>query len=226
MQAKRLKEVKAQINKKQVYGMDEAIALVKKSATAKFPESIELHVKLGIDPSKSDQLVRSTIALPHGTGKSKRVAAFVEAEKEAMAKEAGADLVGGDELIAKIAQSQAIDFDVAVATPAMMPKIAKLAKLLGPRGLMPNPKTETVGPNIDKIVKEQKAGKVAFKNDATGNLHVVFGSAKFTEAQLKENLVLLSEAIRKTKPASSKGIFIRNAVICSTMGPGVHVSLA
>jgi large subunit ribosomal protein L1 len=223
MPSKRLQEAKKLVDKSKVYSIDEAITLIKKTATAKFDESIELHIKLGVDPSKSDQQVRGTIALPHGVGKTKRVVAFVEAAKEAEAAKAGADIVGGEELIEKIAQKSQIDFDVAVATPAMMPKLAKLARLLGPRGLMPNPKTDTVGSNVTKMIEEQKAGKQSFKNDTTGNIHQIFGRASFTEEQLKENLKVLLEAIKRLKPVSSKGIFLKNVTISSTIGPGIKV---
>ena len=225
MPSKRFNEVQKFVDKTKIYSFDEAITLLKQTAKAKFDEGTELHVRLGIDPTKSDQQVRGTIALPHGVGKTSRVAAFVDASKEAEAKEAGADIVGGQELIDKIAQSGTIEFDVAVATPTMMPKIAKLAKLLGPRGLMPNPKTETVGPNIAKMVAEQKAGKQSFRNDATGNIHQVFGRASFNEQQLTENLTALLDLIRKLKPSSSKGIYIKSATICTTMGPGIKIEV-
>lgn len=223
MPSKRYSEVIKLIDKTKVYSIDEAIALVKKTATAKYDESIELHICLGINPTKSDQQVRGTISLPHGVGKSKRVAAFVEPAKEDEAKQAGADIVGGEELIEKIAQKGQIDFDVAVATPAIMPKLAKLAKLLGPRGLMPNPKTDTVGPNVTKMIGEQKAGKQSYKNDNTGNIHQVFGRASFTEEQLKENLKALIESIKRLKPTASKGIYLKKTTISSTIGPGIKV---
>lgn len=223
MQSKRFQEAKKLVEKSKVYSVDEAVALVKKTATAKYDEAIELHIKLGVDPSKSDQQVRGTIALPHGVGKTKRVIAFVEPAKEAEAKQAGADIIGGEELIEQISQKGQFDFDVAVATPAMMPKLAKLARLLGPRGLMPNPKTDTVGPNVIKMISEQKAGKQSFKNDTTGNIHQVFGRASFTEDQLKNNLRALLEAIKRLKPASSKGVFLKNVTIASTVGPGIKI---
>jgi len=225
MPSKRFEEAKKLVDNTKTYSVDEAVALVKKTATAKYDEAVELHARLGINPSKSDQQVRGTISLPHGVGKTKRVAAFVEPAKEAEAKEAGADIVGGEELIEKIAQKGAADFDVAVATPAMMPKIAKLAKLLGPRGLMPNPKTDTVGPNVTRMVSEQKAGKQSFKNDATGNIHQVFGRASFSEDQLKENFKALVEAIKRLKPPASKGIYLKSATISSTVGPGIKVEV-
>lgn len=223
MPSKRFTEAKKLVDKNKVYTLSEAVALVKKTATAKYDEAIELHVCLGIDATKSDQQVRGTIALPHGTGKTKRVAAFVEGEKEGDAKAAGADIVGGEELINTIAQKGNIDFDVAVATPAMMPKLAKLARLLGPRGLMPNPKTDTVSPNVTKMVEEQKAGKESFKNDTTANVHQIFGRKSFDEAKLEENLRSLLEAIKRLKPQSSKGIYLKSATIASTVGPGIKI---
>ena len=226
MKGKRLEEAQKLVDGSKTYTIAEAVALSKKCATAKYDESIELHVKLGVDASKSDQQVRGTITLPHGVGKSKKVIAFVEAEKEADAKAAGADIVGGEELINEIAASGNINFDVAVATPIMMPKLAKLARILGPRGLMPNPKTDTVGPNVTKMITEQKAGKQSFKNDPTGNVHQVFGRASFTEAQLQENLSTLVDAIRKLKPSSSKGVFFRSATIASSVGPGIKVNIS
>lgn len=223
MPSKRLQKARKLVDKSKVYSLEEAVTLVKKTATAKFDEAMELHIKLGIDPSKSDQQVRGTIALPNGIGKTKRVVAFVEPAKEAEAKQAGADIIGSEELIEQIVQKGQFDFDVAVATPAMMPKLAKLARLLGPRGLMPNPKTDTVGPNVTKMISEQKAGKQSFKNDTTGNLHQVFGRASFTEDQLKENLRVLLEAIKRLKPAPSKGIFLKSVTITSTVGPGIKI---
>lgn len=227
MRSTRYTEAATKVDSKKVYSIDEALELVKQASNEKFDAAVELHVRLGIDPSKGDQQVRGTIALPHGVGgKQKRVAAFVEAEKEAEAKGAGADIVGGEELIAEIAQKGVIDFDVAIATPSMMAKIAKLAKVLGPKGLMPNPKTDTVGPNVAKMVEEQKAGKQSFKNDNTANIHQVFGRISFEQENLKENLVALVDAIRKLKPTSAKGIYLKNASISSTMGPGIKVDLS
>ncbi|HLD17508.1 MAG TPA: 50S ribosomal protein L1 [Patescibacteria group bacterium] len=225
MRSKRYQGLKSQIETKRTYSIDEAIPLLKKTSQAGFDATVELHTHLGIDPSKGDQQVRGTVALPHGTGKTKRVAVFVEAEKEAEAKAAGADVVGGEELIAEISKTEKVDFDVAVTTPAMMPKLAKLAKILGPKGLMPNPKTETIGPNIVKMIQEQKAGKISFKNDDTGNIHQAFGKASFDESSLKENLMILLESIKKAKPAASKGIYIRNAVLCSAMGPAIRIEV-
>jgi len=226
MPSKRFQAAKILVDKNKVYPIAEAIALSKKAATAKYDEALELHLRVGIDPTKSDQQIRGTIALPHGTGKTKRVVAFVEGDKEAEAKAAGADIVGGEELIASIAQKGTIDFDVAVATPVMMAKLSKLARLLGPRGLMPNPKTDTVSPNVKKMVEEQKAGKESFKNDNTANIHQIFGRKSFTDAQLEENLRALLETIKRMKPQSSKGIYLKSATIASTIGPGIKIDVA
>jgi len=223
--SKRYDAAKKLIEDKKVYSIDDAIKLLKSFPPAKFDAAVELHTKLGVDPTKGDQQVRGTIVLPHGTGKTKKVVAFVEAEKEAEARAAGADIVSNDEFIEKILKTGVIEFDVAVATPGTMAKLSKLAKILGPRGLMPNPKTDTVGPNITKMIQEQKAGKVSFKNDDTANIHQSFGRFSFDETKLKENLLALVDAIKKVKPASSKGIYIQNAVICTTMSPSIHIEI-
>ena len=197
--------------------------LVKQTSKTKFDSTIEVHINLGIDVKKGDQQVRATLLFPHSIGKSKKVVAFVPADREKDAKEAGADTVGGEDLINEIAKSGKIDCDVTVATPDMMPKLAKIAKILGPSGLMPNPKTDTVGPNIKKIVEEIKKGKVAFKNDATANLHQAIGKSSMDAKALVENLNVFVEAVKKTKPASSKGVFLKSVTVTSTMGPAIHV---
>jgi large subunit ribosomal protein L1 len=225
MRGKKYQEAKKMVDSKKVYSVEEAIKLLKSLPATKFDAAVEFHAKLGIDPTKGDQLVRGTVVLPHGTGKTKKVIAFVEPEKEAEAKAAGADIIGNEEVMDRILKTSTIEFDVAVATPAMMPKLSKLAKVLGPKGLMPNPKTDTVGPNITKMIQEQKAGKISFKNDDTANLHQIFGRFSFDETKLKENLTALIEAIKKVKPAAAKGIYIENAVICSTMSPGIRVEI-
>ncbi|MDD5438153.1 MAG: 50S ribosomal protein L1 [Patescibacteria group bacterium] len=222
-QSKRFLEAKKLVDKTKKYSPIEAIDLAKKTATTKFVGSVEVHVRLGIDPKKTDQTVRSTLVLPHSTGKTKKVAAFVGAEKEKDAKEAGADIVGGEELINEIIQSNKIDFEVAVATPDMMPKLAKLAKVLGPKGLMPNPKTDTVGPNVKKMVEELKKGKIAFKNDVAGIIHQAIGKTSLEANQLVENLNALMDTIRKNKPASAKGAYLKNVTVTTTMGPGISV---
>jgi len=223
--SKRYSEAKKLIDAKKNYSAAEAMELVKKTSTTKFDGSVEVHINLGIDVKKSDQTVRSTLVFPHSIGKTKKVAAFVAGDKEKDAKEAGADLVGGEELIDEIAKTGKIDFDVAVATPDMMPKMAKVAKVLGPKGLMPNPKTETVSANVKKMVEELKKGKVAFKNDATGNVHQSIGKVSLDTAMLLENFNVLVDAIKKNKPATAKGIYIKSVTVTSTMGPGIKVDV-
>lgn len=212
-------------DKSQAYAPKEAIELAKKFSKTKFDGSIEVHFRLGIDPKKGDQQIRSAVSLPHGTGKTIRVAAFVSPEKEKEAKAAGADLVGGEELIAEIKKTEKTDFEVAVAEPAMMKNLGQIAKILGTRGLMPSPKNETVTPNPAKAVSELKKGKVSFRNDDTGNVHIAFGKVSFDTDKLVENLTVLIESVRKAKPATSKGLYIKNASINATMGPGIKVSL-
>jgi len=223
--SKRLKEAKGQIDPEKVYTVDEAISLAKTTSTVKFDATIELHIRLGIDPGKTDQLVRGTISLPHMTGKTKRVAAFVEPDKEEVAKKAGADIVGGEELIGEIISKGKIDFDVAVATPSMMPKIAKAAKVLGPKGLMPNPKSETVGTDLDKMIGEQKAGKLSFRNDNGGNLHVIIGKVSQPETEIKANFDTLMQLITKIRPSSTKGIYLKNGYLTTSMGPSIKIEL-
>jgi large subunit ribosomal protein L1 len=220
---KRFAAAESKIDKKKAYSVPEAVALIKAGATAKFDETVELHFNLGIDPKMGDQQIRGTLVLPHGSGKTKKVIAFVDAANADAAKAAGADIIGTEEMIEAIAKTGKIDFDVAVAVPAMMAKLAKAAKVLGPRGLMPNPKTDTVGPNIAKIIEEQKAGKLSFKNDATSNVHMIVGKASFDAKKLEDNLKSAIEAIQKSKPSSSKGIFIKSATLTSTMGPAVKL---
>lgn len=213
------------IDKTQKYALTEAIELVKSHATAKFDESIEVHVRLGIEPRKTDQQIRATAELPHGTGKTRRIAAFVGANDVAAAKAAGADLVLGEDDIKEIQKTGKIDFDIAVATPEMMPKLAPAARVLGPRGLMPNPKTDTVGPDIKKIIDALRGGKVTLKNDATANLHQVIGKKSFDTDKLAENFTSLLDTLKKNKPSSSKGIFLKEVYLSSTMGPSVRVEV-
>ncbi|MEK9155100.1 MAG: 50S ribosomal protein L1 [Patescibacteria group bacterium] len=223
MTGKRFTTAKQMIDKKKLYAVTDAVKLLKETAKAKFDETVELHFSLGVDPKQGDQQIRGTVTLPHGTGKTKRVAAFVDANNEAAAKAAGADLIATEETIDEIARTGKIDFDVAVAVPSMMPKLAKAAKILGPRGLMPNPKTDTVGPNIAKMIEEQKGGKISFKNDNTANVHMIVGKVSFSADNLLGNLKVAIDAIRKVKPASSKGIYIKSATLTSTMGPAIHL---
>ncbi len=221
---KRYNELAKLVDRTKTYSVEEAVALVKKTSTTKFDGSVEVHVRLGIDPKKSDQQVRSTVSLPHGTGKTKKIAVFTGGDKEKEATDAGADIVGGEELIGEIAKSGKIDFDVAIATPDMMPKLAKVAKILGPRGLMPSPKNDTVTTNLTKTIEELKKGKVAFKTDDTANVHQIVGKASFSEAQLIENLTAFMDALKRNKPSSSKGVFIKSVTLTSTMGPGIKVA--
>ncbi|OGH69186.1 MAG: 50S ribosomal protein L1 [Candidatus Magasanikbacteria bacterium RIFCSPHIGHO2_01_FULL_47_8] len=222
--SKRFDALKTKVDKNKTYSLDEAIKLVKETSGVKFDASVEVHANLGIDPKKGEQQVRATVSMPHGTGKSKKIAAFVTPEKEKEAKEAGADFIYGEEDIKKIKDTSKIEFDVAVTTPDMMAKLASIAKVLGPKGLMPNPKTETVNPNVKKMIEELKRGKVTFKNDDTSNIHQSIGRVSFSEAQLKENLIVLLEALKKAKPSGTKGTYIKNLVLCTTMGPAIHIS--
>lgn len=219
---KKYRAVAEKLDKNKIYSLEEAIKFIRENKTAKFDESVEVHVKTNIDPKKGDQQVRGTVILPHGTGKSKRVA-VITSTSEAEAKEAGADIVGGEELIEKFAKK--IDFDVLVATPEMMPKLAKVAKVLGPKGLMPNPKTETVTTKIKETVEALKKGKAAYKNDDTANVHQVVGKVSFDEAKLAENIQAFLESLSKAKPAAFKGRFIAGITICSTMGKGMKISV-
>ncbi len=219
-----MKEIAAKVDKNKVYSWDDAIKLVKETSGVKFDASVEVHAHLGIDPKKGEQQVRASATLPHGTGKTKKVAAFVSAEKEKEAKDAGADFVYGEEDIKRIKDTGKIEFDVAITTPDMMAKLAGVAKILGPKGLMPNPKTETVSPNIKKMVEELKKGKVTFKNDDTSNIHQSIGKVSFSEAQLKENLGAFLDVLKRAKPATAKGTYFQTLVICTTMGPAIRIA--
>ncbi len=224
-EAKEEKQESQEFNKTKAYSIEEAITWAKKLARAKFDESLEVHIRLGIDPRKGDQQVRGAVSLPHGTGKTVKVAAFVSPEKEKEVREAGADYVGGEDLIQEIKKTTKTDFQVAVAEPAMMRLLAPVAKILGPRGLMPSPKNETVTPDPARAVQELKKGKVSFKNDDTANIHVAIGKLSFDDNKLKENFITLIDAIKKAKPATSKGVYLRNVSISSTMGPGIKVEI-
>jgi large subunit ribosomal protein L1 len=202
----------------------EAIAEVKKNAKAKFDESVEVHFRLSIDSKKSDQQVRGVAQLPHGTGKKVKIVVFTTTQKKE-AEDAGADIVGGEELIDKIKSSGKIEADVAIATPEMMPKLATIAKILGPKGLMPNPKNQTVTPKVGAVIESLKKGRADFKNDKSGNIHQTIGKISFEEDKLVENFNALLEAVRKAKPESAKGKFLKNVSVCSTMGKSVQVNL-
>lgn len=222
---KRFENAAKEVDANKQYTPAEAIALAKKTATTKFVGNIEVHVRLGIDAKKSDQLVRTTVTLPHGTGKTKRIAAFVTTGKEKEAKEAGAVVVGGEDLIKKIKESEQLDFDIAIAEPAMMPKLAQIAKFLGPRGLMPNPKSGTVSADIGKTVKEFATGKAEFKNDESGNVHMILGKSNFAEDQILANFKSFMEALNSSKPTGLKKEYISSVSINATMGPGIKVKI-
>jgi len=221
--AKRVKANQGLVDKDKLYSVQEAIELAKKTANTKFVGSIEVHIRTLIDAKKTDQSVRGTVSLPHGTGKTKKVAAFVTESKEKEAKEAGAAIVGGEELIKKIKETEKTDFDVAIAEPALMPKLAQIAKILGTRGLMPNPKTGTVGANIGQLVKEIAGGKVNFKNDDSGNIHQIIGKSNFETGQLADNFKAFYNSVVASKPSSLKGSFVGGITFNSTMGPGIKV---
>lgn len=223
MRSKRYLKLKKQVDNKKAYGLTEAVELLKKTAGVKFDATVEMHFHLGIDPKKGEEQVRGTLVLPHSFGTGKVIAAFVDSGKEAEAKAAGAQLVGGEELIDEIAKTGKMNFEVAIATPSMMPKLAKIARILGPKGLMPNPKTETVTTDLKKTIGELSRGKASFKNDDGGNLHLAVGKVSFDSSKLLENAQLVLDMVRKTKPASSKGTYIKTLVLTSTMGPAIKI---
>jgi len=206
-----------------MYEPGEALDLVKQMATAKFDETIEIHVKLGVDPRHADQQVRGTVSLPHGTGKTRRVLVFAKGDKAKEAENAGADYVGGEELAEKI-QGGWFDFEVAVATPDMMSVVGKLGKLLGPRGLMPNPKAGTVTFDIERTINELKAGRIEYRVDKTAIIHAPIGRASFETEKLMENMTVFVDALIKAKPPAAKGQYLRSVTVCSTMSPGVKIN--
>lgn len=215
----------AKIDQDKNYTPEEALSLVKETATAKFDSTVEVHLRLGVDVRHADQQVRDVVVLPHGTGKTVRVLVFAQGEGAAMAREAGADFIAdSDEFIKKI-QDGFLDFDVAIATPDMMGKVGRLGRVLGPRGLMPNPRAGTVvqPEDINRVVSESKAGRVEFRTDKTANLHVMIGKVSFDEKKLYENMLALMEAVRKARPAAAKGSYIKRVTVTSTMGPGIKV---
>jgi len=207
------------------YPLNEAVPLVQKIKFAKFDETVELHLRLGVDPKHADQMVRGTVVLPNGLGKSKKVLVIASGDKQREAQEAGADFVGGDDMVAKIQGENWTDYDAVIATPDMMRSVGKLGKVLGPRGLMPNPKTGTVTMDVAQAVKEVKMGKVEFRVDKTGVIHVPVGKVSFETPKLLENASSLIQAVIKAKPAAAKGKYVKSVTICSTMGPGVHLDV-
>lgn len=211
------------VDRTKLYDPKEAVALLTDIAKAKFDETVEAHIRLGVDPRRSDQQVRGAVVLPHGTGKTKRVLVFAKGEKVREAEEAGADFVGGDEMAEKI-KGGWMDFDITVATPDMMGTVGKLGKILGPRGLMPNPKTGTVTFDLAKAIAEIKAGKVEYRVDKTGIVHVPIGKVSFGAQKLYQNLAVIMDALNKAKPAAAKGTYVKSVSVASTMSPGVFVS--
>ncbi len=210
------------VDRSKKYSADEACALVKETTIAKFDETVEVAVKLGVDPRHADQMIRGAVVLPAGTGKTKRVAVFTRGEKQAQAKEAGADIVGAEDLVEQV-QGGMLDFDVAIASPDMMALVGRLGRVLGPRGLMPNPKTGTVTPDVAKAVADSKGGKIDYRTEKTGIVHAPIGKASFDAADLKKNLVVVVDALNRAKPSSAKGTYMQSVTISCTMGPGIAV---
>ena len=221
---KRYVEATKLVDRANLYDVEEAVALVKKAASAKFDETVEAHIRLGVDGRHADQQIRGAMVLPHGTGKTQKVCVITQGPKEQEAKDAGADFVGGKELLEDI-QKGWFDFDVIVATPNMMGELGKLGRLLGPKGLMPNPKTGTVTMDVAKAVEDIKKGKVEYRVDKEGNINVMIGKVSFEEEKLAENFRTIYNAIAKARPAAVKGTYIKNLVISTTMGPGIHVAV-
>ena len=220
---KKYVEASNKIEKNKLYSIDEAVSLVKETSVTKFDSTVEVAIKLNIDAKKSDQNLRGSFVLPNGTGKKKRVLVIAKGEAATKAKEAGADYVGDKDMIDKISKENWFDFDVIVATPEMMPELGKIGKVLGPKGLMPNPKTGTVTTDVVKAIEDINKGMVSYKNDANGNIHTIIGKVSFDNKSLAENLRYVVTTVAKAKPASVKGVFINSITITSTMGPGIRL---
>lgn len=219
---KKYKENLGKVDREQLYGVADAVELVKSLSGAKFDETVELAVRLGVDPRKADQIVRGTLSLPEGTGRTNRVVVFAAGEAAAEAREAGADVVGADDLVAKI-NGGFLDFDVAIATPDLMGQVGALGRVLGPRGLMPNPKTGTVTQEVGKAVTEFKGGRVEYRTDKVGNIHIRVGKASFSKEQLVKNIRAVVEELQRAKPPAAKGRYFLSVTVSSTMGPGVRI---
>ena len=222
---KKYREAAQQIDADKLYPPSEAVSIARQSSTAKFDATVEAHIRLGVDPRHADQMVRSSVLLPHGTGKVRRIAVFATGEKAKEALDAGADVVGGEDLVKKV-QGGEIDFDVALATPDVMGMVGRLGKILGPRGMMPNPKSGTVTFDIAKAVKDTQGGRVEFRVDRFGIVHVPVGKVSFDDDKLRENFAALMEAIVRAKPSAAKGTYVKTVTLAPTMGPGVHVDPA
>ncbi len=220
--AKQYRDNSGKFDRNHLHSDADALAIIKSLGTKKFDESVDVVVRLGVDPRKADQMIRGTVALPSGTGKDVRIAVFAQGEAATAAREAGAEHVGGEELAAEV-QGGMTDFDVAIATPDMMPTVGKLGRVLGPRGLMPNPKTGTVTPDVVKAIGEFKGGTVEYRTDRFANVHVPIGKASFSEEALLTNLRALTAELQRAKPAAAKGKYVRKIVVSTTMGPGVHI---
>jgi large subunit ribosomal protein L1 len=222
---KQYREALQKVDRTRLYDPAEAVKLIKDTAYAKFDSTVEVHLRLGIDPRHADQNIRTTVALPHGTGKSVRVLVFAQGEAAQAASEAGADFVGADDLIGRIDKENFFDFDIAIATPDMMGKVGRVGRKLGPRGLMPNPKSGTIvqAEDLPRTIREVRGGRVEFRNDKTGLLHVAVGKVSFNEQQIHDNIAALIDAVKAAKPASTKGVYIKSVTFTSTMGPGIRV---
>ena len=226
MAGKKFKAVAALVDRTKSYGLEEAVGLAKKTGRTKFDETVDLAVNLGVDPKQADQMVRGTVVLPHGTGKKVKILVFAKGEKEKEARDAGADYVGSEDLAEKIQKEGWTDFDTVVATPDIMGLVGRLGKVLGPRGLMPNPKTGTVTFDVTRAIKEIRAGKVEYRVEKAGIVHVPVGKVSFDENKLADNAKAVLESILKAKPASSKGKYLKNVTISTTMGPGIIMDTA
>jgi large subunit ribosomal protein L1 len=218
-------EALKKVDRTRLYGPQEAVKLIKETSFAKFDATVEVHLRLGIDPRHADQNIRTTVALPHGTGKSVRVLVFAQGEAAQAASDAGADFVGADDLIGRIDKENFFEFDIAIATPDMMGKVGRVGRKLGPRGLMPNPKSGTIvqPEDLPRTIREVRGGRVEFRNDKTGLLHVAVGKVSFDEQQIQDNIAALIDAVKAAKPSSTKGVYIKSVTFTSTMGPGIRV---
>jgi large subunit ribosomal protein L1 len=219
---KKYREAAAKIEEGRMYAPGDAVALVRETATTNFDPSVEVHLRLGIDPRHADQVVRTSVLLPHGTGKTRRIAVFATGEKAKEALDAGADIVGGEDLVKKV-QAGEMDFDVALATPDVMGLVGRIGKILGPRGLMPNPKSGSVTFDIAKAIRDVQGGRIEVRNDKFGNVHAIFGKASFDEDKLRDNFAALMDAIVRAKPSAAKGTYLKTVTLAATMGPGVPV---
>ncbi|HLI14512.1 MAG TPA: 50S ribosomal protein L1 [Acidimicrobiales bacterium] len=220
---KRYLDALKRLDRRQLYSPAEAIDLVKSLASARFDETVELAVRLGVDPRRADQIVRGSLSLPAGTGKAVRVAVFAAGEQAAEARAAGADVVGADDLVARVEKEGFLDFDVAIATPDLMPQVGRLGRVLGPRGLMPNPRTGTVTADVGRTVAEYRSGRIEYRTDRVGNVHVPIGKVSFERSALLANFRAVIDELQRAKPAAAKGRYLRAITVCSTMGPGVRV---